>query len=711
MTSQAQTTPDAPTPFTAKVGRVPIQTGEVREIALNKLKASPKNVRRVGHSAQDIEARAASIRHKGLLQPLVVEPEIKENGEASGCYLVTIGEGRRQALRLLAKRKLLSKAEPVRCVIDTTNDPGEISLDENTSRRDMHPADEYEAWSDLAERKGYSVEEIAARSGASPDTARRRLRLGAVAPALLDVYREGGLTLDQIMAFAVSRDTERQLQVYAQLPAHYRPPSAIRRAMVETKVDADDPRAVFVGVDAYVAAGGAVLVDLFTEAGKGWLEDVVLLDRLVAEKLQAQAVALRDAEGWKWTSAHLAFPRDHGCGRIWESLLARSPEEEAQRSALYAEREGLIDRYPDLADLPEAAEARLAEIDERLDALADRYDFDPQQKAYAGAFVVLGHDGELRIERGYVRPEDMPAADPEPEADDEEAAPGDEEDVAADDEGVDAAPALDREEPFGQANLPISPRVRADLTAHRSTALRHALAEAPDLALVALTHALLLRVFRGVGGYASCLDIRIGSRNLAADGDNIEDSRAARANAERHAAWARQMPDDPEAYWDFVVGLDADSRMSLMAHCVSLSLDAVRGWDNRPMPWKHADRLASALDLDMSDWWSPTAARYLGAVTKAQIVDAVAEGVSPEAGERLVGLKKAEMIEAAEPQLVAARWLPACLRTPGRPLPWVKPAEASEVADAAAPLEEVAPQEVAPPEAAPQEPAALGAAA
>lgn len=695
MTSEAQTTPDAPAAFKAKVGRIPIQTGEVREIALNKLKASPKNVRRVGHSAQDIEARAASIRHKGLLQPLVVEPEIKDNGEPSGCYLVTIGEGRRQALRLLAKRKLLSKAEPVRCVIDTTNDPGEISLDENTSRRDMHPADEYEAWRDLAERKGYSVEEIAARSGASPDTVRRRLRLGAVAPALLDVYREGGLTLDQIMAFAVNPDTARQMQVYAQLPAHYRPPSAIRRAMVETKVDADDPRAVFVGLDDYVAAGGAVLVDLFTEAGKGWLEDVVLLDRLVAEKLQAEAVALREAEGWKWTSAHLAFPHDHGCGRIWESLRPRTAEAEAQRSALYAERDGLIERYPDLADLPEAAEARLSEIDEALDALADHYDFDPQEKAYAGAFVVLSHDGGLRIERGYVRPGDAPVAEQEPQAEGDGEGESGEGEAQGEEDAVEETPALDHEEPLGEANLPIAPRIRADLTAHRSTALRYALAEAPDLALVALTHALLLRVFRGVGGYASCLDIRLGSRNLAADGDNIEDSRAAQANAERHANWARQMPDDPEAYWDFVVGLDADSRMSLMAHCVSLSLDAVRGWDKRPMAWSHADRLATALDLDMSDWWSPTAARYLSAVTKAQIVDAVSEGVSPEAGERLVGLKKAEMIEAAEPQLVAAGWLPACLRTPGRALPWVKPQEAAEPSEGASATEAAPAEEAA----------------
>ncbi|MBQ1562059.1 ParB N-terminal domain-containing protein [Caulobacter sp.] len=664
------------------------QVGEVRDIPLNRLKASPKNARRVGHSAEVVEARAASIQTKGLLQPLVVEPELRDGGGETGYYLVSIGEGRRQALRLLAKRKLLPKAAPVRCVVDTHNDPAEISLDENVSRSDMHPADAFEAFKDLAERKGYGPEEIAARFGVSAQAVRQRLRMGAVAPALLDLYREGDLTLDQIMAFAVSPDTGRQMQVHALLAPHQRQPYAIRRAMTQAKVEADDPRAVFVGLDAYVAAGGAILVDLFTEAGQGWLEDVALLDRLVAEKLQAEAIALREAEGWKWTAAYLTYPYDHGCRRVWETLLPRTPEEAAARTDLIAEREELVERYADLADLPEAAEARLAQIEEALAPLEDRYGFDPADKARAGAFVLLGHDGDLRIERGYVRPEDEPPAEPaddpggEADAIAEEGA-GDEDEAAGDEEE-----AREVEEPLGQANAPLSPRIRADLTAHRSTALRHALAEAPELALVALTHALLLRVFRGVGGYASCLDLRIGSRNLAAEGEGIEDSRAGRANAERHAQWARQLPDDPEAYWDFVVGLDADSRMSLMAHCVSLSLDAVRGWENRPMAWSHADRLASGLDLDMSDWWAPTADRYLGAVTKAQIIDAVSEAVSPEAAERLSGLKKAQMVEVAEPQLVAARWLPACLRTPGRPLPWKTPA--AQAGDASEPEDDAA---------------------
>ncbi len=93
------------------------QQGEVRDIPLNRLKASPKNVRRVGHPPEVIEERAASIKAKGVLQPLVVEPETK-GGQETGYYLVSIGEGRRQALRLLAKRKVLAKTAPVRCVIE-----------------------------------------------------------------------------------------------------------------------------------------------------------------------------------------------------------------------------------------------------------------------------------------------------------------------------------------------------------------------------------------------------------------------------------------------------------------------------------------------------------------------------------------------------------------------------------------------------------------
>lgn len=66
----------------------------------------------------------------------------------------------------------------------------------------------------------------------------------------------------------------------------------------------------------------------------------------------------------------------------------------------------------------------------------------------------------------------------------------------------------------------------------------------------------------------------------------------------------------------------------------------------------------------MRDWWSPTRRRYLDAVTKAHILGAVAEASKPEDALRMAKLKKEQMIEIAEPALVAARWLPPLLRNP-----------------------------------------------
>lgn len=220
------------------------------------------------HGEAAIEALAASIQHKGLIQNLVVEPETKEDGTPTGYYFVTAGEGRRLAMVLRAKRKQIKKSEGVRCWLDTVNDPSEISLDENVTRTTMHPADQFERFRELADGKGSGAQEIGARFGVSAGVVKQRLRLGAVSPKLLQVYREDGLTLHQLMAFGISEDHARQEQVFANLH-HNREPWIIRRDMTASNVPADDRRAVFVGADAYVEAGGTIIRDLFSEIGAG----------------------------------------------------------------------------------------------------------------------------------------------------------------------------------------------------------------------------------------------------------------------------------------------------------------------------------------------------------------------------------------------------------------------------------------------------------
>ncbi len=102
-------------------------------VPLNKLKKHPRNARKVPHGEPAIEALAASIHHKGMIQNLVVEPEMKD-GAATGFYLATAGEGRRQAQLLRAKRKQIKKTEPIRCWLDTENGPVR-----NQSGRECHP--------------------------------------------------------------------------------------------------------------------------------------------------------------------------------------------------------------------------------------------------------------------------------------------------------------------------------------------------------------------------------------------------------------------------------------------------------------------------------------------------------------------------------------------------------------------------------------------
>jgi len=106
-------------------------------------------------------------------------------------------------------------------------------------------------------------------------------------------------------------------------------------------------------------------------------------------------------------------------------------------------------------------------------------------------------------------------------------------------------------------------------------------------------------------------------------------------------------------------------RLQLLAYCTACSVDAVRKPHQRNDAQRaHADQLATALSLDMAQWWQPTAGNYLGRVSKQRIVEAVAESVSREAAENLSKLKKDGLVAHAEQRLAGTGWLPASLRAP-----------------------------------------------
>ena len=643
---------------------IQIETAEATEqanltinIPLNKLKKSPKNARKVPHSEATIEALAASIARKGLIQNLVVEPEMKGD-RPTGAYLVTAGEGRRLAYLLRAKRKEIKKNHLVRCWLDIENDPSEISLDENVTREAMHPADQFERFHELSRDKGWGAEEIGARFGVTPEIVKRRLRLGAVSPKLIDIYRQDGITLDQLMAFALTDDHARQEQVFENLSFN-KEPWIIRRDLTASNVPASDRRAVFIGADAYEEAGGIVIRDLFTEDGGGFFEDAGLLDTLVSERLREIATEVL-AEGWKWAEASIDFPHGHGHRRYYPQHVTLSDEDEARLAEAAAEHDAMIEGYDSYDDMPEDVAAKAQALNDEIDTISAKQSaYDPAVIERGGVFVSLTHNGEVKIERGYVRAEDEPQPEAEPEdADGDGIAPEDDE-TADDDEGMDE----DEEADDADAGKPISDSLIRDLTAHRTLGLRLALGEQPDMAMVALTHALVLDLFyHGFG--KSCLEISAKSEALGGHADGIADTGAGEALAARHDRWGEQLPAETADLWPFLTGLDADSRTALLAHCVSLTVNAVKvPWERSTTRIVAADGLAQAVNLDMTAHWSATKDSYFGRVTKAQIAQAVSEAVSPEAAERIAPFKKDAMADEAERLVAGIGWLPAVLRT------------------------------------------------
>lgn len=514
----------------------------------------------------------------------------------------------------------------------------------------------------MADNRGWGAEEIAARFGVTPHVVRQRMRLGAVSPKLMQVYRQGGLSLDQLMAFAITKDHDRQEQVFDNL-SYNREPWIIRRDLTKMNVEATDRRARFVGADAYAEAGGTIIRDLFTEDRGGFFEDAALLDRLVIDKLGTIAAEVQVSEGWKWTTVHIDFPHAHGMRRTYPHPVDLSAEDAAAYDAAQEEYDRLTAEYEGYDELPDEADQRFGELEmeiERIDAKRHAYDAD--EIGRGGVFVILNHDGTARIERGFIRAEDEAPEMEEGEDGKTVTITEDGEIIWDEDDGEDAEPNPEDED-AGDAGKPLSDALVRDLTAHRTLGLRLALGEQPDMALVAVVHALAAQTFYR-GGEASCLEIRLTSAYLASHADGIEDTPAAQALADRHAGWASDMPRDVADLWSFVAGLDQASLMALLAHCASLTVNAVRiPWEQKPNARATTEKLASAVALDMTAHWTPTTRTYLGRVTKAHILAAVCEGVSDEAAEQITGLKKPDMAEAAEQLLAGTGWLPSLLRT------------------------------------------------
>ena len=655
-----------------------------RDIPFNKLVLSQANVRRV-KAGVSIEELAEDIARRTLLQSLSVRPVLDAEGAETGMFEIPAGGRRYRALELLVKQKRLAKTAPVPCVVrDPATDilAEDDSLAENIQRAPLHPLDQFRAFQAMRE-KGRSEEDIAAAYFISVNVVKQRLRLASVSPALLDIYAEDGMSLEQLTAFTVSADHARQEQVWQAIAGSWsKEPYQIRRMLTEKTVRASDKRAVFVGLDVYEAAGGIVLRDLFQQDDGGWLESVTLLDSLVATKLKAEAEQVA-AEGWKWIEVATEFPYGHAHGlRELDGVAADlTAEEQATIDALNAEYAKLEAEYEGDDELPKKSTSGSARSRRRSppSRIARSSMLRPRSPAPVSSSA-SAPKALCCVDRGYVRPEDeAPTVEPEHATDGETRGTGD-------DGSEPTTPTVHRavitiggqaaepEEDEDDAVKPLPDRLVMELTAHRTLALRDAVANNPHVAMTALLHKLVVDTFQRTSSTGGCLEATVRHVFFNVQPADLKDSPSAKSVADRHEAWKTDIPQDDQTLWDWLTALDDASRVALLAHCVSYGVNALyekadryggpgisqHGLDRR---LGQADRLAQAVGLDMVEaGWRPTVDNYLGRVPKRRILEAVREGAGERAAQLIDHLKKGDMAKEAERLLADTGWLPEPLR-------------------------------------------------
>ena len=619
-------------------------------VPLSRLVSRPagRNVRKTPRMS--IPELAASIQRVGLLQNLIVI------AAADGEHYEVVAGGRRlAALKLLAKKRRISKEWDVPCLLVADGTARTASLTENVQREAMHPADQFEAFGALV-AEGRPIEDIAADFSVTPLVVQRRLKLANVSPRLLADYRAEAVTLDQLMALAITDDHAAQEAAFYDAPTWQRQPSALRDRLTEREIDAyRHPLVRFVGLDTYEAAGGGIRRDLFAEGDAGvYLTDAALLERLAQDKLAGIAAEVK-AEGWAWVDATPAVTHAdlHAFQRAPRERREPTKREAQRIEKLQTKMHALAAAVDDAldADDEEKADALQEEgeaLGEQLQALEDGLqDYGATVKAAAGAIVTIDRSGDAVVHRGLLREAEAKALRTLERL---RQGFGSEGEATNDDEGEDG----DSE---GQPKTAaMSDKLAQRLSAHRTAALQIEVARHPQVALAALVHGMVQTVLQGSHyGHDLPLGVSLKAQDrLEGIAPDIPDSPATVALRELQQVAGEGLPEDSADLFAVLLAKSQDELVRLLAVCVAVTVDVVTP---RATPHQPGGELAQAVGLDMAAWWKPTNEGYFQHIPKAAILQAV-EQYAPAHVTRLAKLKKGDIANEAERLADGTGWMP-----------------------------------------------------
>ncbi len=570
---------------------------------------------RVAGRLEGIDALAANIFARGLIENLVVYHMFDDE------YGVSNGNRRLAALRQIYGP---DGDEVINCTLRKVDEAGafEDSLTTAVLAHQLHPVDQYEAFARMVER-GKVNEEIALQYGMSEKEVRQALALGQLSPKIRDAWRRGDIKAEVARAFTLGVSHKTQDKAFAKLQkAGMLYEGNVKRELGATDREIGDLM-TFVGTEAYRAAGGELVEDLFGTSHV--VSKPELLKQMATEKLAKVCTDLV-AEGWLW--AELATDLPQNAKWSWSKSEPKVKIFEGNEEARLQEISGLIQANNDRSFEDESGEfdedeanAPLEAEEDAIQAAVYRRSFTDRQKKKAGCIVEFD-GGIVSITYGVTKPDAVSSGSKAKAT------------SKAIDAASDAGGAAAEEPAISQSLLH---RLSVQLTDGAATALSQDL----ELAMIVLLAGIAL-------GHDH--QVRVSVRGLG----------AARMNLLGGADLADNMT--------LLKNMDLQGRVALLTTIAAATLD----FQNFTLDMQ--DRHTSAVAVcDALDQKSLNAALrgvfdakdYFSGVSKGLALAAIGEALGPDIERQQAKGKRPEIAAFAIENVAATGWLPKQLRAKG----------------------------------------------
>ena len=589
----------------------------IEYIPLSKLIPSPHNVRVVSSSKPDDKELITMIQALGIIQNLVVSPKGNQ-------FEVHAGGRRLAALNHLLSEHKINGTYLVPCKIISPEDASTHSLAEN-QRVDMHPADQFAAYKKMID-EGKTEKEISGIFGVSLNQVKKRLKLARVAPELVQHFRTGKLSLEDIMAFTVSDDHDKQRACYKQLS--FVSPQRIKSFLLGQANTTLDALVKFVGLKRYKKAGGTTTTDLFESTT--YINDQEVLEKLATDKLESE-LKLIMAEGWKW--GEVSFKQFHNYQSLEAELVNVPPEitdtlSEIEKALEAVENNWTAESweiYDKLEDDIAALEAQLNEY--RV--------FTECQKSVSGVYLSFSSDGTLIVERGLMKKEDMTLLRSQPSTSCDEDIPAHNDDM---EDAVFESRALTQ-----------------DLKHFKLQALQSVLMRDDDIAYDVLTFSLARSLLGGRRYRTQVLNLSVHVYDYSAT-EGIEATAPEEAISHQqkalNTAWL--LPESDADQFKAFRALPRSDKKKILSFCVAKSFGAL---DDNELTAAVIDMLS----FNIADHWQPTKENYFSRLRKKGLLSIGSSQVGQQWEVDHAKFSKGQLVDLLDGHDDMKGWTPASI--------------------------------------------------